>query len=53
MLSAVEQIDADQAEPLLAEFENDPDLRIEVEELRRRRAQRKKQRERRRKGRMH
>lgn len=45
LLTAVQYWDDDRADPVLAEFEDDPDLRIEVEELRRRRARRKKQRE--------
>lgn len=53
LLSAVESWDDDRADPVLAEFEDDPVLHLEVAAMRRRRAQRKKQRERRRKNRMH
>lgn len=48
LLTAVEYWDDDRADPVLAEFEDDPDLHIVVEQLRRDRARRKKQREKRR-----
>lgn len=48
LLSAIEYWDDDLVDPVLAEFEGDPDLHLEVAATMRRRAQRKKQREKRR-----